>query len=332
MIISLLHYFSPVEYHHLHAIYQRLYYIPIVLSAYLFGLRIGLLFALLSAVFYVPHIFFQWSFNPSESFTQYVEVVMFMVIASLVGILADIQRRQRRQIERAARQIRRMDRLSLLGQLAAGLAHEIRNPLGSLIGSNEVLKEKITPDNALREFVEIMDRELHRLRDKLNEFLGFARPAPPQIVPNDLNDVVQAATGLVEKQAARSSVRIRMDLDQSLPLAPMDAEQLKQVLLNLLLNGVQAMPRGGVLLVSTWRESGRLGVSVEDEGTGVSPDQQDKIFDPFYTTKEEGTGLGLAIVRQLVEAVGGSVDVTNGQRGARFEVRIPDGTGKDTGR
>ncbi len=323
LIISLLHYLSPIYYHQAHAVYQRLYYVPIILASYWFGLRTGLLFALLCGMSYAPHIFFQWSPHPQETFTQYVEIAMFFVIASLVGILSDIHRMQYRQIESAKEQIRRMDRLSLLGQLAAGLAHEIRNPLGSLIGSAEILKDSLEPDHPKHEFVEIMRKELNRLRDKLNEFLRFARPAPPQIVPNNINDVVWAAVKLVEKEASKSSITIATQFDDSSAITPMDAEQLKQVVLNLLLNAIHAMPEGGKITISTWKNSNAFGFSVEDEGTGIPDDQKERIFEPFFTTKKDGTGLGLAIVKQLIEAMKGTIDVTSSAKGSRFEVSIP---------
>ena len=323
IIISLLHYLSPVKFHHLHAVYQRLYYIPIILAAYWFGLKGGLVFALIAGVFYAPHIFFQWSFHPMETFTQYVEIVMFLVISSLVGILSDVQRLQYRQIRDANLQISRMDRLSLLGQLAAGLAHEIRNPLGSLIGSVEILEDDLGQNYPKIEFVTIMHKELNRLRDKLNEFLQFARPAPPQQIENNLNDVVKAAVDLVQNQATKTSCSIISRTDDSLPLIPVDAEQIKQVLINLFLNAIQAMPDGGTVTVSTSKESKTAVISVEDEGKGIPAEDADKIFNPFFSTKKDGTGLGLAIVKQLLEAMNGAITLAESSSGARFEVRIP---------
>lgn len=321
--ISVLHYFSPITYPNLHSVYQRLYYVPVVLGAYWFGLRGGLIFALLSGIAYVPHILFQWSLHPTEAFTQYVEIVMFTVVGSLVGVLSDIQRLQSEQLKKAHEKIRRMDRLSLLGQLAAGLAHEIRNPLGSLIGSAEILEEAIGPEHPKREFLDIMKAELNRSRDKLNEFLKFARPARPQILPNDINDVVRATLALAKQQAEKLGCRIVTELSNSMPMVPMDSEQLKAAVLNLLLNGCQAMPDGGSLTIRTWDEDNCACLSVWDEGPGISPDKVDKVFEPFYTTKEKGTGLGLATVKQLVEGQNGTVSLFPAGKGACFEIRIP---------
>lgn len=324
IIISLLHYLSPVELHKLHAIYQRLYYIPIILAAYWFGLRGGLFAAVITGLAYVPHIFFQWAFNPKETFTQYVEIVMFFVTGSLVGILSNVQKLQNKQIEEAQVQIRKMDRLSLLGQLAAGLAHEIRNPLGSLIGSTEILSDSLGKKHPKIEFVDILYKELNRLRSKLNEFLIFAKPAPPQKIKNNLNDIVIEAVSLIRKQAAKNSVIFKTRLDSNIPIVAMDAEQLKQVMLNLLLNAVQAMPGGGTITISTWFEKkSLLSFSVHDEGPGIPEKNRAEIFNPFFTTKSEGTGLGLAIVNQLIQSMNCTIEEIPARKGARFEVRIP---------
>ena len=144
--VSLLHYLTPVLHHAAwHALFQRLYYVPIILGAYWFGFRWGLFLSLLCGLVYAPHIFFQWSTNPMAADSKYVEIVMFVVIASLVGTLSDIQKLQQRQLLETTKQLHRADRLSLLGQLAAGLAHEIRNPLGSLIGSDEIATSGFFP-------------------------------------------------------------------------------------------------------------------------------------------------------------------------------------------
>jgi len=324
LIIALLHYLSPISLHHMHALYQRLYYVPIIIGAYWFGVKGGLPFAVVAAVSYLPHIIIQWSGEPDEAFTQYVEVAMFFVISSLVGVLSDRQRLQYRQIQEANMKITRMDRLSLLGQLAAGLAHEIRNPLGSLVGSVEILEESLGENHPKIEFVTIMHRELNRLRDKLNEFLKFARPAPPQRIENSINDVVNAGVDLVQREAAKSSSRIETRIDEKVPLISMDAEQVKQILINLLLNAVQAMPDGGTVTVTTGVFDKGVFFSVEDEGAGVPEVNREKIFDPFFSTKKDGTGLGLPIVKQLAEAMNGTITLSPVSAGARFEVRIPD--------
>ena len=325
--VSLLHYLTPVLHNAAwHALFQRLFYVPIILGAYWFGFRWGLILSLLSGLVYAPHVFFQWSAIPMAADSKYVEIIMFVIIASLVGTLSDVQKLQQRKLLEATGQLHRMDRLSLLGQLAAGLAHEIRNPLGSLIGSDEILAESIGKDHPKYEFIEILQKEHRRLRDKLNEFLNFAKPSPPQLLPNQLNDVVRSTVSLIAKQAADSNCPIILNLDEQLPMVPMDAAHMQQILLNLLLNGVQSMPEGGTLTVATKQENNSIEVSVRDEGTGIDKDTINRIFDPFYSTKSEGTGLGLSIVKQLTEAMNGTIAVESDDRGTGFTLRIPYAT------
>lgn len=323
LVISALHYFTPVTYPQLHAVYQRLYYVPIIFSASWFGFKLGLFAAVLSSTAYIPHIVLHWAHLPLEMFTQYVEIVMFLIIGSLVGLFSDNQRKQQKQIENAHIQIRRMDRMSLLGQLAAGLAHEIRNPLGSLIGSDEILAESLGKEHPKYEFIEILQKEHRRLRDKLNHFLTFARPTPACIILNNINDVVRATIQLFEKQAAKSGCTISFEPNNSLQEIPLDADQMKQALLNLLLNACQEMSEGGNIAVSTWPDYPWICISVQDQGKGIDPKNIDQIFEPFFTTKPDGTGLGLAIVKQLAETMNGSVGVHSNETGSKFTIRIP---------
>ena len=179
ILISALHYLTPIHQHHLHAVFQRLYYIPIMLAAYYFNLKFTIVYAVLFGLLYAPHIFFQWSFDAAHSFTQYVEISMFLVIASILGILFEIRHQQQNQIIHQQEELAKEKKLSLLGKLAAGLAHEIRNPLGGLLGSAEILKESLGEEHPKAEFVQIIEKELKRVNSKLNEFLDFARPRQP---------------------------------------------------------------------------------------------------------------------------------------------------------
>ncbi|MFH1761153.1 MAG: ATP-binding protein [bacterium] len=323
LAISILHYITPTSLHHFHAIYQRLYYIPIIFASYLFGVKKGLLYAVFCGLLYTPHIFFQWSFDSHQSFTQYVEISMFLVISALVGFLSDIQQKQKNEIIKQQKELLRADRLSLLGKLAAGLAHELRNPLSSLMGSVEILRKDLEPGYKRIEFVRILDKELKRLNKKLNEFLFFAKSRPLELIPNNINDIINAMLTMLETRITSNNITVKKDLDGRIPLVRMDSEQIKQVLLNLVLNSIEAMPSGGALRLSTHYSENHLSLTIEDNGPGIPPQDKEKIFDPFFTTKSDGTGLGLSIVKQIIERHNGSIKVFIKQ-GLRFEIRIPN--------
>ncbi len=232
-------------------------------------------------------------------------------------------------------QMKERDRLAALGEMSAGLAHEIRNPLAAIKGAVQYLDPKKLPAED-REFLEIMIEEVNRLNGVVTQFLDYSRPLKTSMAPTDVNEVLGKTFKLLETETP-ASIKVEFDLAGWLPHVQADAEQLKQVFLNLALNAFQAMPGGGRLTVSTrlardelsfWREGPKRGDLVEirfrDTGPGVPEEARDNIFVPFYTTKEKGTGLGLAICQRLVKAHQGSIVVRSSSgEGAEFLVSLP---------
>jgi signal transduction histidine kinase len=232
-------------------------------------------------------------------------------------------------------QMKERDRLAAIGEMSAGLAHEIRNPLAAIKAAVQYLDPgKLPPED--REFMEIMIEEVNRLNGVVTQFLDYSRPLKPALAPTAVNEVLQKTFKLLESQAP-SNVRVELDLTDGVPRVQADAEQLKQVFLNLALNAFQAMPGGGRLTVSTrvardelafWREGSRRADVVEvrfrDSGPGIPEEVRESIFVPFYTTKEKGTGLGLAICQRIVKAHQGSIVVRSVTgEGAEFLVSLP---------
>ncbi len=336
--VSLLHYHTPTSHIVLHPILQRAYYIPLLLMALWFGWRGGLIAAAIAALLYVPHIRGSWGANPAYTAASYVEIGMFFVITMLTGILSDQERAQRRTIEHTARrlsevyaqlqksfeQLRRADRLSALGELSAGLAHEIRNPLGSIEGAVQILSRRELPEDTRQEFTDLVYREIARLKGLLTNFLEFARPAPPQMVASDVGLLLESVAKLASETATMAKVDLCIKVAGDLPPLPVDAEQIKQVLLNLVINAVQAMPSGGQVTLRASLEGDSARVEVEDEGVGIPAENLERIFDPFFTTRTNGTGLGLSIAYQIVSQHGGHIAAKrNPQRGMTFSVTLP---------
>ncbi|HLP41427.1 MAG TPA: ATP-binding protein [Fibrobacteria bacterium] len=327
--VSTFHYLTPVSFHHFHAIYQRLYYVPILLACYHLGLGAGLAYAAFCGLTYAPHIFFQWSFSAHDSFTQYLEIVMFFVVAGMAGWLFDIRRKQQAELLRQQESLRRADRLALMGKLAAGLAHEIRNPLNSLLGATDILRRGLGPDHPDAEFGLILDSELRRVNRILNEFITFARPRDPDYLPQNLNEVVEAALAITAKTLQDAGLSIEKRLAPDLPETPLDSELLKQALLNLFFNAKESMPKGGALLIETLHEGNELILRISDQGPGIPLDRLEAIFDPFFTSKENGTGLGLSISRQIAEQHGGTLRALPREHGACLELRLQGGKGHE---
>ena len=340
LLTTILHYVTGTEHRHLHELYQRVYYIPILLAAYWYGPLKGILAAALVSILYLYHIERDWSRFPLYVFNQYAEIVMYYAAALVIGFLSLRDRRQRERLEKTSQELsqaynqlqktfdhlRKADRLTALGQLSAGIAHEIRNPLGSIKGSIEILENSISQDHPKHEFIQIIKEETVRLNSIVSEFLQFARPPKPVVEPASLNDLIESTLVLFEKQKAGAKIEIRKKLDAKLPLIKMDSDQMRQVLLNVILNGMQAMPDGGVMELKSGLGDAQetMFVEISDTGIGIDQENLDHVFDPFFTTKPQGTGLGLAISHQLVANHGGRISVRKNQdRGVTFRIELP---------
>jgi signal transduction histidine kinase len=333
--ISVLHYETVTGSALLHEISQRLYYLPIIYAAYRYGLRGGLTASLVSAALYFPHIVQHLS-SRGSAINLYAETILFLVIGAVTGLLAGQERRERERYENAAAELQRAydelratveqlliaDRHSSLGRMSAAIVHEIRNPLGAIKGAAEALESSVP--RGREEFLGIIKLESDRLNELVTDFLRFARPRAPEMLPTPAHEVIDSVAKLTRNQAERSRVRIEIFAADDLPPVMMDAEQMKQVLLNLILNAIDAMPRGGCLTVDVSRSGDGLVIIVKDTGEGIDPAVRATLFSPFVTTKARGSGLGLAIAHRLVSQHGGRItadDAAGG--GAVFQVWLP---------
>jgi len=336
--VSLLHYLTPTTHIWWHPLLQRAYYIPILLMALFFGLRGGILAASLSGLLYVPHIAMSWASEPQYRAAQFIEIGMFFVIGSLTGVLADHERVQRKKVEETARklseiyaqlqssfeQLRRADRLSALGELSTGLAHEIRNPLGSIEGALQILLRPSLASQTKDEFGQLAQKEIDRLKGLLTNFLDFARPQPPKRVSTQPAQLLQSVGKLAAETAKMSRASIRIDSGDDVPSVLVDPEQMKQVLLNLVINAIQAMPSGGEVVLRSLKNGDSVILEVQDEGTGIPAEDLERVFNPFVTTLPNGTGLGLSIAYQIVSQHGGHIAARrNPGQGMTFTVTLP---------
>jgi two-component system sensor histidine kinase HydH len=337
--ISVLHYLTPTAYMWLHPVYARAYYVPLLFIAVFWGWRAGLAGAFMATILYAPHVLHAWAGEHEEYMvSQLIEMAMFFVVSGITGVLADHERGQRlkieetanqlsranRQLQESFEQLRRSERLSALGELAAGLAHEIRNPLGSFEGALRIVSRPELPEDTRLEFRNLAQGEVERLKELVASFLDFARPPasrPRQTSPLQL---LQSVERLVSETAGLARVAVRTEAEVDLPDIMVDPQQIKQVLLNLSLNSIQAMPKGGNLVLRASVERGFMVFEVKDEGVGVPEEDIEKIFDPFFTTRPNGTGLGLSIASRIVTQHGGRIRAgRNPSHGMTFAVEFP---------
>jgi signal transduction histidine kinase len=216
------------------------------------------------------------------------------------------------------------ERLSSLGEMAAGISHEIRNPLGIIRSSAELLKKKIAKIDPQNTFPDIIVEEASRLNRIITDFINYAKPRNPNIVLCRVEEVVDKNITFLEAQNKERDYVIKKNFQNHLPEIMADSAMLYQSFLNILINAMQSMPDGGRILVEISSNDHGVTVHFDDEGQGIPSENLDKIWDPFFTTKEQGTGLGLGIVKNIVESHGGSIQIVNRPvRGARVTVELP---------
>jgi signal transduction histidine kinase len=233
-------------------------------------------------------------------------------------------------------QIKQAEQSAVIGRLASAIAHEIRNPLNYINLTLDHLRTSLAPsDPQKRALVEQLTLQLKaevaRINTRITEFLKYSRPASLNLQPLDLRETLRDAIRIVEVQAAEGGVQVRLDEDGALPPVVGDRESLRSLFTNLIINGMQSMEgRGGRLTIGLSSEDGRARVSISDTGMGIEPDHLDKIFEPYFSTKETGTGLGLAIAKKAVEEHDGTISVasTPGE-GTTFTVELPTRGGSD---
>ncbi len=246
------------------------------------------------------------------------------VCRGAVIILRDL-----REIKRLEEQVSRSEKLAAVGKLAAGVAHEIRNPLSSIRGFAQFLRHALAERPKDREYAEIMVKEVDRMNRVVTDLLTFARPTEAELALTDLKELVEHTLRLVEADAQSRGVEIHKHISPELAEVALDANQMTQCLLNLILNGLQVSDAGGKIEVGASMEvdESRLTVWVEDDGPGIAREHLNKIFDPFFTTREKGTGLGLAIVHTIVGNHRGEIQVESPpqgkSQGSRFIISIP---------
>ena len=344
-LMSAGHYVTPRDLVLWHNLFQRLYYLPIVYAAISFGWIGGIVAAFVAGLFYAPHIAITWgpddhdhsSMGLYASVGQYAALMMFFAVGALTGVLAGRERKRKEELQRTTdklsevyrelqssfEQVKRADRLSAIGQLSAGLAHEIRNPLASIDGAAEILQDNSVGTEVRKETLAIIRKECSRLNRLLTSLLDFARPREPEWHRIDVPHMLGSVVSLLSHSTARG-VSFHVQANGTVPTITGDPEQIRQVILNLAINAAQAMPSGGEVTLVAERQDSGVALNIVDEGEGIPEENLEKIFDPFFTTKHDGTGLGLSVAHRIVAQHGGTITAhRNRDRGMTFRILLP---------
>jgi signal transduction histidine kinase len=343
---------------------MQAYFVPILIAAFQFGVRGGLGVALAVSLIYVPHISIQWTGNTEHILLGFLQIIMFNIIGLLTGLKAQREKEEKIRYQHTARelqqslekirqqseklsefeeQLRLLDRLAIVGELTASLAHEVRNPLGSIRGTVEILREELPAEFQHSDFFRILVEETERLNSVVEDYLNFARKPKQPLTQFDIREIIQDTGAILLYKARKEGIRFHTDLPGTPVIVEGDPNHLRQIVMNLLFNAIQAMPGEGSIWIigelQNYEEMNpglpggskdiddkypALHLRIRDEGTGITSEDLEKIFNPFYTTKSNGTGLGLSIVKRIVDDNHWKINVTSEPgKGSEFVLVIP---------
>ncbi|MCU1302413.1 MAG: hypothetical protein JWQ87_2697 [Candidatus Sulfotelmatobacter sp.] len=335
--------------------YYPIFYLPVVTAAEYFSPWLTLLWTALASAAYCSYLYpalQEYEITADSYSLLAIRILFFFLAAMVVNRFVVENRRQikryqelaetlaetNRKLEQAQEEARRSERLAALGQMSAGLAHEIRNPLGVIKGSAEMLHQKLGESNPLaNELAGYISTETNRLSALVTRFLDFARPLQAELVPLEITPVLDRALHavLLTRKEDDAPVDVERQYQPDLPVVPLDDSLCEQAFVNLIQNAYDAMgSSGGKLRVTAAKTNSArrngVEVSIEDTGPGIPPALREQIFNPFVTTKKTGVGLGLSIVSRIIDGHHGTIRVEsdgegNGQRGARFVIFFPAG-------
>jgi signal transduction histidine kinase len=315
--ISLLHYMTQLGRDYEHTFYRELYFLPIILAGFWFGLRGGLATSLTITILYLPFIFGQQEgFSPS-TFDNTMEILLFNVVSVTLGFFRD------RELENQLR-LREAESLAAMGKALSSVAHDMKTPLIAIGGYTNSVMKKLAESDPNRKHLNVVIRQTQRLEAMVKKMLDFSRSLQLDKSPTHLEQLLEEVVAVVKEEADNREVGLEILHCHGLQQLNVDPMRLEQALLNLVINAVQASTNGEVVSLRAIPYDGGVAIEVADRGAGIPQETRSQILNPFFTTKKEGTGLGLPIVNKIVEAHAGRLElVDNPDRGVTFRIVLP---------
>lgn len=316
-LVTILHYKTNREEMILHVIHRELYFIPIVLGGFWFGLRGGLTISLVVSALYLPVAIVKSNSFTSQDFSCLLEILLFIIIGILVGWL--------KNRETNYQNIRRKEEgLAVMGQAVACVAHDMKTPLIAIGGLVRQIRRKIPDEDRASSKLDMVLQQTERLELMLKDMLAFAKPLELNCEYGYLNKLIQETILIAEEKSMKHNVQLSLRLQGDLSIYWFDYHRLQQALLNLINNAVEASQADGKVFIRSKLDVNNIFIEVEDSGEGIASENFDEILRPFFSSKKEGTGLGLPIVKKIVEAHGGSLQYEQqGERGLVFRMIFP---------
>ena len=316
--ISGLHYGTGAGLTHHHIFYRELYYLPLVMGAFWFGVRGALITSSIIAILYLPFVLVSWDGFSVQDVHRLIAIALYYVMALLVGVLRDREKAEHKRLVEA-------ENLAAIGKALSGVAHDFKTPLIAIGGFAKWVQKKLKNDDACYAKLDIVIEETRRLENMVNDMLDFSRPLQlNRSTTVNLIDTIKKIVAICVQANDKRKLRIDIDHARDIPAVSLDPMRMEQALINLLLNAIQVTPDEEAVSISTYVSSGYVRIEVRDFGDGIPAEHREKIFSPFFTTKKEGTGLGLPIAKKIIEAHGGRLEVTeNLGKGTVFTASLP---------
>jgi len=312
-----LYYLTSHQMMYRHAFYRILFYVPLILGSFWFGLKGSMGVCTSVVLCLLPYEIKQWQGFSLEDFHELLEIVLFVVIAFILGFLVEREKKKHTALVRA-------ESLAAIGKAVSEVAHDMKTPLMAMGGFASQIYRALDIENPNRKKLDIVIKETARLESMVKDMLDFGRHLEVQPKKTNLNELVIQTVEMAQPTAREAEVELKTELEPSLPSFLFDGHRVKQVLLNLITNAIQASPQGARVFVKTIQESHWVVLKVIDHGCGITEEHYESVFHPFFSTKKTGTGLGLGIAKKIVEAHEGTVIFSPNQgKGVTFDVRFP---------
>jgi two-component system sensor histidine kinase HydH len=317
LIIAYLHYFTFPELRYRHAVYWLLFYFPLALGSFWFGLKGATFVSSFVTILYSPYVFEQWHGLSVEDFDRLLEGLLYIGIALILGFLVDKERKKHKALIKA-------QNLAAVGKAASEIAHDIKTPLLAIGGFAKQVSRRLDPDDPNQKKLEIVIQETIRLECMVKNMLEFGKPLTLHTTEVCLNELVEQTLEVANPIAKNKGVGFLTNLDPSLPTLYLDTNKVKRVILNLINNALSVSPEKEFVLIRTRTVKTRVELEVVDRGCGIKEEDRERIFEPFFSANNGGTGLGLPIIKKIMEAHSGTVFFTpNPEKGVSFTAWFP---------
>jgi len=346
--IGVLHTITPGHMIFYHDTYRRLSYFPITIGAILFGIRGGVVLAVLSCLAFVPHLYMFWARGPQAYYSELSEILFYLAAGIVIGLISSrenkLQEKYKTLSEKLARSYKRLyeqasklveaekqlgksQKLSLLGHVSASLAHEIKNPLASIKGAAEILADEVPKNHPKYEFIEIMRMEISRLNHSVDDVLKYCRGLQQhdKVTKEPVEKIINRVVLLLEAGLKEKSIQVSIQVEPDENRFVTDEAAMIQILMNIMINAIDAVDKKGKIMIELGKHAKGCLIRISDDGPGIDENLTKKVFQSFVTFKEEGTGLGLSISKRIVESLGGEIYIEKSTLGgAAFSILLPE--------